>query len=99
MRNALYEGYPGFYDREWRGGEWARKQTRWQSMPSFLDLDLSQQALRRTQELTKHACLPVGAGHSHKISILSLFMGYLGSRKTAEPMVQGGLQSTVFWTG
>lgn len=28
-------------------------------MPSFLDLDLSQQAFRRAQESTVHACPPV----------------------------------------
>ena len=49
--------------------------------PRFLDLDLSQQAFRRAWGLGD-TCMPTGVGHSHMISILLLFIGHLGSRKT-----------------
>ncbi len=65
MRNALYEGYPGFYDKESgevENGPGSRHGG--SQMLSFLDLDLSQQAFRRAQGLTIHACPPVLAIHT-----------------------------------
>lgn len=64
MRNALYEGYPGFYDTEIEevdGGPGNRHDG--SQMPSFLDLDLSQQALTRAWGFTIHACPPVVTIH------------------------------------
>lgn len=82
MRNALYEGYPGFYDKESgevQNGPGSRHGG--SQMPLFLDLDLSQQAIQESPGLDD-TCMPTGVGHSHAISILLLFIGHLGSRKT-----------------
>lgn len=49
------EGYPGFDEEEWRGGEPGQEVGGRKAL--FLDLDLSQ-TFRRAQDLTTHACPP-----------------------------------------
>lgn len=69
------------WQREWRGGEWARKPTWWQSNALvsgswFVTAGILWEP-RAWRYMHAHRC-----HHSHMISILLLFIGHLGSRKT-----------------
>lgn len=70
------------WQREWRGAGWARKQTRWQSNALISGSWFVTAGIQKSPGIDD-TCMPTGVGHSHMISILLLFIGHLGSRKTA----------------
>lgn len=63
----LYDGYPGFYDKEHgEVGKEAEMVAGTQKRPTLND-----------------SCMPNSVGHSYAINILLLFISHLGSRKTS----------------
>ena len=85
MRTCFMEAIPHLWQMEWsslRVGQIIRKKTclKWPSLPLSLDLDSYSRICK--SPWVNDTSMPIGANHSHTITILLVFIGHLGRGKT-----------------